>query len=180
MDSNTDQHTSTNAPTSNKQKYFYIRKEIIIFLLGILTGIVVTALYALAMEEIKKRPTITANKPAPTVTPVPKEKLKVSEDELNNYVDAKDCSTLSEFSSLSMTLGRLTMKTISLDESLIAAGREGTTNYIRWKTLPAVVDYNCKPIKLSDIEAGDTLNIYSSRGTTDYSSDTRLIQKANK
>jgi hypothetical protein len=159
-----------------------IGKGMLVFLVGILVGVVLMGLYTIAIEELKRPNSQTQT---PSVQSSEPSKDKITEEDLNNYIVAQDCSTLSEYNAYTISLSRLPMKTISLDESLITAGRGGGTNYIRWKNLPDAVNHQCDKIKLSDIKAGDLLNIYTMKnltGTSDseYSSDTRVIQKVSE
>lgn len=178
------------APTQRKivsdARKFHVGKNVVLFLLGVLAGIILMGAYTIVVEELKHpKPNYDYYTNRQTTPQKPDGEEQISEADLEKYVDAKDCSTLPAYSSYEISLSRLKMKTISLDASLITAGKEAGTNYIRWTTLPKVLDYECKELKLSDIKAGDIINVYTLRkslGNTDsdYASDTKMVQRANK
>ncbi len=107
---------------------------------------------------------------------------QVTSDDLENYTDAKDCTTLSEYSDYSYLANRYKMDKIDLDAGQLTVTKASSTVYHYWQNLPKVLDNECKEIKLTDIKSGDSLNLYtegSSAAERDPSSNL-IIQKISK
>ncbi len=140
---------------------------------------------ALAPHAVTIQSSSVQKAPVQNILPTPPGESQVTPEQLKNYTEAKDCSTVSQFNTNYLGGANYTMKTIDLKGGVIVASKEQTTAYIRWKTLPQVVDYQCNLMTLADIKAGDTLNIYALKSTisTDsasWISNAKLIQKVNK
>lgn len=187
--------SETNNSNSKDQKVSSRRKGFQLFFAFIAGMLFVTLLFGVVAymygigkinADINKNNSIGqgAQQPVPGVqntSPASEGKESVTEEELKQYVTAKDCTTLEEYSSLAPSLTRQKMKSISLDKSELIVGDDAGSRYARWKNvLPKVVDKDCKALTLTQIKAGDTLNLYSlPADAKGIPANLQLIQKIN-
>lgn len=173
------------APSAHQGSKHPDGRVIISFVAGLVVGICLVIAYALAtgIISLSARPVTVSNAgkvSTPRTTPTPVgNTTKVTDEDLKNYVEPKDCRTLSQYSTLSLTVSKQAMKSINIKAGSIETGSELGTWYNYWEKLPTVVDANCNEIKITDIQAGDVLNVYTKSVTTGYgtASKTVLIQK---
>ena len=157
-------------------------KLVLAFLLGAMVYAVISGVYLLLNRQVEddtKSPA-TQQVVQREADPVPNESPKVSENDLSKYVEPVDCTSIAAYSGLSnlVNLGKVTL--IDLYDGITTVSGN-TTQPSQWKALPTVVDYQCNVIKISDIEKGDRVNLYSSKTATKAEAvkDVKLIQKAN-
>jgi len=181
MDKDQNAHLAqSTAPIANQHRPSNGR-FIVAFLAGMVFSAALLGIWALATGQLSIGIRSAPRNVSPATYTPPKlpGKTKVTEEDLQNYKDAKDCSTLSDYATYTLAAANRSMQTIDLSGGVITVGTatNGTTYYY-WKALPKVVDGDCSEIKLSDIEAGDTLNIYEGKnagGSGDYT--VKLVQK---
>jgi hypothetical protein len=159
------------------------KKIMIAFVAGVVFSATVIGVILLATGKVSlgKKATVTPNSSQTnnSGSQLPG-KEKVTEEELLNYKEPKDCTTLNTYAIYKLSISRKIMKSIDLEGSVLTLGDSSTTQYSRWTKLPKVVDSDCSDLKITDIEAGDILNIYTDKFTpTGQSANTQLIQKVN-
>ena len=159
-------------------------KLVLAFLLGAMVYAIISGVYLLLHQQ-NEEDTKTVSTQTQQVVPseqdsLLEEKTKVSEDDLSKYVTAVDCTSLAPYAELSslVNLGRVT--SIDLYDGVTTVSGN-TTQPSQWKSLPTVVDHECKVIKISDIEKGDRVNLYVSKSASKSEAvrDVKMVQKAN-
>lgn len=85
---------------------------------------------------------------------------QVSDEQLQKLDSAKDCTSLANVT-ITARLSKVIMKSINLDTGTLVTTKGGTQNWSYWgNELPIIYDSQCSKIKLSNIKAGDQLNVY--------------------
>lgn len=157
------------------QKGFALAETLAIALVVLVIGTVAWYIGKHQTEKAKTTPKTTVQSADPN------DKTQVSDKELAAASSAKDCIKLLDDAYeknsnddtdptpennpgyyVTSTLAKAKLKSINLsNNTIITSNGQGTTNYSRWSnTLPTVYDSQCNKIKLSNIKAGDTLNLY--------------------
>ena len=95
--------------------------------------------------------------PLPTM---PETKEQLTEADLKKVPQIKECFTNS---SLNKEENQV-MQGIGVNPNKLEAASPGVITTFSWKKTPRVVDVQCRQLKLTDIKAGDMLNLYSSGG----------------
>ncbi len=132
------------------------------------------------VQDIAKTDGISLSTPATKPANSSSQDTNVDPKELANYVKSEDCTKNTQYSKYKLVNALMQVKSIGVYDGLqIYAGGGGVAT-LKWSDLPPVVDYQCKPIQLSDIKVGDRVNTYSYSPTGLNTSETYLIQRAVK
>lgn len=90
------------------------------------------------------------------------DKTQVTEEDLKEYVSVgKDCSELTLYTGLFRNKDKGQLKLIDIQSDMLTLTNGSGTTYYYWKSLPGVVDKNCKPLKLTDIKTNAYLSLYA-------------------
>ena len=119
----------------------------------------------------------------------PAEPEAISEDALSKYVDVTNCTEKKEYLSYDLAIEKGSLNEIDLYDGAKVAVKSGNTTrtaQLLWGKLPAVVDYKCDKISITEITTDDRLNVYVDKGSVNPASVTaqpiqaKILQKANK
>ena len=149
------------------------------FLLGALVYAGTVGVYNLMHPKEESNGITVISQPATSPALAP-QKTSVSEEDLKKYVTPIDCTTIATYAKLSTLTSLAAVQSISLYDGIRA--QTGTTSGVyQWKTLPIVVDYKCKEIKITDIATGDRVNFYTDKDAISSAAikDIKVVQKAN-
>lgn len=172
------QETINAAPALSPTKSRHRISSIIVFVLGMLTfGIIVflyNSYFTPQYEPTQKLATQQAQ-------PVVEKESAITDEDLAKFVDPLDCTKEPAYANMKMSRTLSAIISIDLYDGMLLQGG-GVGGAVKWKTLPAVLDYKCKEIKITDLDIGDRVNTYvrSTATPAESSTDVKVIQKANK
>ena len=108
---------------------------------------------------------------------------KISDNDLAKYANPDDCTKQQEYSNLKVVLSLMQITSINLYDGMQLKSLTTSGIIAKWNSLPKVLDYQCKEIKITDLNISDRVNVYSPKTNLVYGdaiADIQVIQKANK
>ncbi|MDB5163356.1 MAG: hypothetical protein JWO54_50 [Candidatus Saccharibacteria bacterium] len=181
-----------NAPRDNSSAYQSNIKNskkpfqlIAAFLLGALTCAVITGVYNFAIVEMRseasRQAEFTSKSENQTQLPVEQGPTAVTDEDLAKFVNPQDCTSKQEYLNLKLSRSLMQIVTINLYDGMVIKN-SASSGPVKWSTLPIVLDYQCKTIKITDLEIGDRVNVYTAAdaNNSELKLDIKMIQKANK